>query len=159
MITRLYTLFLALLLALFIGVGIGAFYQGPKSPEPPASLTTPYKSAPASPSAEETAAQTDYQKTQDGYNTANNLYSRNLSLIALAGAIVLVALGLTLFKSVAIMGDSLLLGGVFTLIYSIARGFNTQDQRFRFVLVATSLVVAITLGYLKLIKHEIARKK
>ncbi len=61
-------------------------------------------------------------------------------------------------KNVTIMGDSLLLGGVFTLGYSIIRGFGT-DNTFRFLLVATGLIVAMIIGYLKFIRPLQAAEK
>ncbi len=158
MITRLYILFVGLLMALFVGVGIAAFYHGPTAPEYPTKLE---RSLPtAEDSAEQLKIQAKYDQDQKDYQAKLETYQRNVSLLAMAGAIILVLLGLTVLKNVSIINDSLLLGGVFTLIYSIVRGFGSGDDAFRFTLVTASLAIAITLGYIKLIKPmQTASKK
>jgi hypothetical protein len=156
MITRLYTLFLGLLFALFIGVGIAAFYHAPTAPNYPTS------NADVKDPTFQSAEDLKYQERNRIYETQRKLYDRNVSLLVLAGAILLVTLGLTVLKGVVIINDSLLLGGVFTLIYSIMRGFGAGDDGFRFILVTTSLGVAIILGYVKLIvpmNHQSSTKK
>jgi hypothetical protein len=143
MITRLYTLFLGLLIAVFVGVGIAAFYPAPKAPVYP---------APASPSAApDPAREQSFQDAMTRYESVRQAYDRNVSLLALAAALVLVTLGLSLFASVAVIGDSLLLGGVFTLAYGTFRGFGTDDIN-RFLIVTASLVIAIAISYLKFIR-------
>jgi hypothetical protein len=47
--------------------------------------------------------------------------------------------------------DGLLLGGVFTLAYAVGRGFMADDK-FRFVAVSVSLVIALVTGYLKFVR-------
>ena len=47
---------------------------------------------------------------------------------ALAAAVVLVVLGLTLHVKMDVIADGLLLGGVFTLLYSIGRSFVGDDS-------------------------------
>ncbi len=54
----------------------------------------------------------------------------------------------------SIISDGLLLGGVFTLGYSIIRGFAGDDDKFRFFVVIVGLVVTVVLGDLKFIRDE-----
>lgn len=147
MIIKLYTVFIALLLALLVGVGISAFYQSPKAPDYRSVVTTD----PAVPD-------TKLRAEEDTYSKKMSEYNRNVSLIALVAAVILLTVGLTLFHAVPLMADSLSLGAVFTLVYSIMRGFGVDDDRFRFVLVAVSLGVALVLGYMRFIKPP-AKKK
>jgi len=128
-----YTLFIGILLATFIGVGIAAFYPSPKSPE--------FKFAPA-----------PYYPPQDAYMKLSQDYNRNVSIISLVAAILILIISLTVFKSLPVIADGLLLGGVLTLIYSIVRGFNSQDEKFRFIVVTIGLIIAILLGYNKFIR-------
>jgi hypothetical protein len=152
MITRLYTLFLGLLLAVFVGVGIAAFYPAPKAPEYP-SIT---KSAPeAQP---DPAQEKQFRQDMDRYTQTQQTYDRNVSLLALGAALVIVTLALSVLAHVAIIGDSMLLGGVFTLAYSTIRGFGTDDLN-RFLIVSASLVIAIAISYIKFIRaHQSATK-
>ncbi len=148
MVTKLYTLFLGLLVALFVGVGIAALYPGPTAPQPPAAITKPMIAPGSTESAGATRQQNEFQQAQNDYQAQRKAYDRNVSLIALAAAVLLLTLGLTLFKSVPLMDDSLTLGAVFTLIYSIIRGFSS-DNLFRFLVVSVGLAMAAFLGYVR----------
>jgi hypothetical protein len=152
MINRLYIVFLGLLMAVFVGVGIAAFYHAPQAPD----YTAAHQVSPTdSPNPEQEKA---IQAEQQAYDVTRQAYDRNVSLLALTAALVLVALGLSLFAPVVIMGDSLLLGGVFTLAYSTIRGFGTDDIS-RFLIVSASLAVAIAISYLKFIRPRQAASK
>lgn len=146
MVIKLYTLFLGLLVALFVGVGTAALYPGPTAPQYPGP-TTP--AGPAAPDA--TRVNQQFQQAQIAYEAQTKTYDRNVSIIALIASIILLALGLTLFKTVPLMGDSLTLGAVFTLVYSIFRGFSS-DNLFRFLVVAAGLAMAAYLGYIKFVR-------
>jgi hypothetical protein len=158
MITRLYTLFLGLLLVLFVGVGIAAFFPAPAMPDSPIVSTGSDVKDPTF----QSEADRKYQEQMRVYEAARKNYDRNVSLLLLGGAIIFVLLGLTTLRNLPIINDSLLLGGVFTLVYSIMRGFGAGDDAFRFMLVTASLAVAVALGYMKLIRpmqHDTGNKK
>jgi hypothetical protein len=149
-----YTIFVGILLATFIGVGISAFYPGPKQPEFPPDYGAPYKyglGQDGTPSAEMIARQDEFTAKSKEYQDASKKYNRDVSIIALVSAIVVFVVSIVL-KRLTYIADGLLLGGVLTLLYSIIRGFDTEDNMFRFVVVAIGLVVALILGYLKFIR-------
>lgn len=151
-----YILFLGLIMATFIGVGIAAFY---KSPQPPPPTRMPaIKTLDGTPSAEFEREQIVEQKKWEEYTKQQELYDRNVSAIAVGFAILLLIVSLVFVRQIAIISDGLLLGSVFTLIYSIARGFNSKDEAFRFVIVTIGLIVALFLGYIKFVKTNMARK-
>lgn len=153
MILRLsYTIFLGLLLATFIGVGISAFYMSPKMPDQ-AILTQKMVPEPtASNEAVLVEQNREQQRIWDAYSKEQRVYDRNVSAIALAFSIGYLVIGLLFAGRMLILSDGLLLGSVFTLIYSIARGFNSQDETFRFIIVSVGLIIALVLGYMKFIK-------
>src|SRR5262245_16343899 len=124
MITKLYTVFLGLLIALFVGVGIAALYPGPKAPDYQV-VETPAKDTPAPDSAKR-IRESERQAKQ--YQLDSEDYNRNVSLLALGAAVILLAFALTVLRRVEILGDGLTLGAVFTLIYSIIRGFGSGDN-------------------------------
>lgn len=146
-----YTVFIGILLALFIGVGISAFYQGPKPPETPTELKYP-RAVESTPSAEIIQAQEAQDQKYRQFDDDNKAYSRNTSMIALAFAIIILSIGLVVFKKITLFSDGFLLGGVLTLIYSIIRGFGAQDNAYRFAVTGIGLFVALLLGYLKMVK-------
>lgn len=157
-----YILFTGVLLATFVGVGIAAFYPSPKTPEPPVSV----KYAPPCESAKDEATsqkirqeQEEFDKVFKAYERQNEKYNRDVSIISLAAAILILIVSLTLFKKILILADGLLLGGVLTLIYSIIRGFGSGDNMFRFIVVSAGLIIALFLGYIKFIKPTAVKRK
>lgn len=151
MILRLiYTLLLGVFLAIFVGVGISAFYKGPTHPEMPAVLkycspdtvnTTSFKTQ-----------VTAYDKAEKIYRVDSQNYNRNVSTIAVIAASILVIASLTLLRKILLISDGILLGGVFTLIYSVIRGFSAEDTMFEFLVISVGLIVSLVLGYIKFIR-------
>jgi len=149
-----YVVFIGVLLSLFIGVGIAAFYPGPKAPEAnyyPAKnfYNTPPSATEAAELRKEDMKQqkiwTDFQKETEEYN-------KNVSIIAVVLSVIILIISFVLSKKLLFIADGLLLGGLLTLIYSIIRSFNSRDFKFMFVVVTVGLLVAIFLGYTKFIK-------
>lgn len=156
MLKFIYAIFIGVLFATLVGVGIAAFYPAPQSPDYPDSPR------PARPDGTFTPAeqkkfdeqQAQYEQTYKAFEAKENEYSRNVSIVTLVTAIIALVFSLTLFKKLYVIADGVLIGGVLTLLYSIIRGFDTQDDKFRFVVVAVGFVVAIVLGYIKFVPKE-----
>ena len=147
-----YTLFLALLVALFVGLGIDAFYPGPKIPDYPVELEI------SKPGEEDTEAQKtargNFEKSQREFQEKSKTYNRNVSIAAISAAIIILVLSLTLLSKIKMIADGILLGGVFTVAYSIIRGLMSEDSRFRFLIVTAGLIIALILGYIKFIREK-----
>lgn len=157
LIKYVYIVFLGLILATFVGVGIAAFYKGPVYPETPATLKyeRPYTDfQTGTPSAEYIAAQEAFDAKSKKFQKANDNYNRYVSMIALGFAIVMLVVSLAFFKKILVIADGVLLGGVLTLAYSIVRGFNTNDDVYRFLVVGAGLITAMVLGYLKFVSPQ-----
>jgi hypothetical protein len=158
-----YTLFIGILLALFVGFGIAAFYEEPKYPELPLSMKYARPLYPetqeGTQAAEITKEQIQQEKRQENYQKDLKTYNRNVSVISLIAAIAYMIISLMLLKNLLLISDGLLLGGVFTLLYSIGRGFATNDSKFQFITVAIGLLISLTLGYIKFIKPAQRKQK
>lgn len=151
----LYIVFIGILFTVLVGVGIAAFYPQPKHPEYPLELSRPFPPKEESTeSAELNAKQIAFEKKSRAFQKVNENYNRNVSIITLGFAVLFVILGLVLVKSVPIFPDGLLLGSIGTLIYSIVRGFSANDDIFRFVIVAVSLIIALVIGYAKFVRPQ-----
>lgn len=153
-----YTLFVGILLAIFVGVGIAAFYPEPKYPEPPYAVKYP-KPVTESETKEATSSarvleMDEYNRKVEEHQKKIEEYNKNVSSIAVASAILMLIVSLTLFKQILVIADGLLLGGVLTLLYSIIRGFQSGDHMFRFLVVTVGLIVALLLGYLKFVRNS-----
>lgn len=151
-----YTVFIGILLATFVGVGIAAFYPGPTAPEAPVSVKypRPNETLTSTESAQILQEQETYDKAFKVYQQEQKNYNRNVSIISLVAAFIILTVSLTLVREIQLITDGLLLGGVLSLGYSIIMGFNTGDDKFRFVVVTVGLVVSLLLGYLKFIRPE-----
>lgn len=148
-----YILFIGMLFATLVGVGIAAYYESPKTPEYPSILKIQRPEALSEPVFKElTTAQKKYDKEFAVYTKKLQIYNRNVSIISLIAALITVIISLIFFKKILLIADGLLLGGVVTLIYSIIRGFDTGDSKFRFLVVMCGFIISVVLGYLKFIK-------
>jgi hypothetical protein len=152
-----YTFFIGVLISLFVGLGIAAFYEQPKPPNfstfpLQAKYPPPDQTQYSSYSAEMDKQQRESQVRSDQFQKQMQIYNRNVSIIAIVSAIIILVLSLTWFNKLLLIADGVLLGGLFTLMYSVIRGMETNDNKFRFFLVAVGLVIALILGYIKFIK-------
>lgn len=154
LIKLLYTLFLGLLIALFVGLGIDTFYPGPKAPDYPIAMETDMTKFGCELSEEQKAQQVKYDQAMRDFQEKSKPYNRNVSIISIAAAIIILVASLTLLAKIKMIADGILLGGVFTTVYGIMRGLMSEDTRFRFLIVALGLVIALVLGYIKFIRPK-----
>lgn len=150
MLKVVYSFFLGLLLAVFVGMGVATFYQAPKAPEYPVVLETGKN--PDEYTAEQRAADDSYQAAYRDYMESADDYDRNVAIVVLAAAVVLVVFGLALHAKTDVIADGLLLGGTFTLLYSIIRSFATDDPKYTFLVASAGLIITMVVGYYKFIK-------
>ncbi len=152
MIRYIYTFFVGLFLAIFVGMGIAVFYEAPKSPEPP----TWYQSnlGKEGPNDIEKQQEQAYLAEQKVYDKQLWHYNKNVSIIVLACAVAILAISLLLTDKLGIIADGILLGGIFTLLYGIGRGMATDSNKYRFVIASVGLVTTLLLGYVKFTRHE-----
>ena len=155
-LTIVYTFFLGLIVALFVGLGISTFYPGPKMPDFPDQV---YTHADKEPSAAQIKAQEDYNTQFKQYNQDSQVYSRNVSMITLVSAVLVLVLSFIFERRNQVIANGLLLGGVFTLLYSITRGFVSEDTKYTFVAVTVGLLVALYLGYRRFSEASNSKKK
>lgn len=144
-----YTFFIGLMLALFVGLGISTFYEGPDQPEYPVSIE-----GKSEPTKEETDELRQYETDFRTYEKEMQAYSRNVSIIALIFAVALLAASLAFERMNKVIANGLLLGGLFTLLYSIIRGLISQDTKMTFVAVSIGLVIVLYLGYRHFADHD-----
>ncbi len=157
LIKYVYIVFVGILLAAFVGVGIAAFYKEPKYPETPIELRFPEypnMDKDATVSAEWRKNQLEFDHKSKDFQEKLGEYNRNVSIISLVSAILMLIVSLTLVKQIQVIADGLLLGGVLTLGYSVVLGFGSQDDLVRFMVVTASLAVALVLGYVKFVKTQ-----
>lgn len=163
----LFIIFIGILVALFVGIGIDTFYPAPERPEYP----DPSKSKevvnyvpiyvakdkviPAKDTQERLQEeQQEYQKALKNYKEETKTYDRNVSIIAMIASVIVVVISLLFLTKIDFIADGLLLGGIATLMYSLARGFKSEDSIFRFIVVAISLAVVLIVSYFRFIRKK-----
>lgn len=137
-----YTVFLGIILALFVGIGISTFYPGPESPD--YSNTVPYKE---NPTPEQEAQQAQFDKDLKTYGEKQEKYSGEVAIISLVSSVILLAVSFIFEKKNRVVANGVLLGAVFTLLYSVGRGFASQNSKLSFLTVSVALALAVYLGY------------
>jgi hypothetical protein len=147
-----YTFFLGLLLAIFVGMGVNTFYQPPKAPEYPQELRQVIKEPDL---LQPTAEQQAFDKQMEEYSEESKAYSRNVSVITLIAAVAFLAISLLSEKKIRVIADGIMLGGLFTLLYSLIRGFASEDSKYTFVAVSIGLAIVLYLGYHRFVRVTI----
>jgi hypothetical protein len=138
-----YTFFLGILLAIFVAVGVITFYPSPKTVAYPVELSTPTPGL----TTKQIALQKSYNLMSQQYDNDIKTYDRNTSIITLGAAVIFLVISIIFEKKIKIIADGVMLGGLFTLIYSIGRGFASQDTKYTFLAVTVDLVIVLYLGY------------
>lgn len=146
-----YTFFLGILLAVFIGVGINTFYPGPEAPKYPTELNSYGKEMTIA----QEKTQKAFDKKMDVYNEKMKPYNRNVSIITLCAAVIMLAVSLLYEKKIRVIADGIMLGGIFTLIYSLGRGFASEDTKYVFAMVSIGLVIVLYLGYHRFVLPQV----
>lgn len=152
MIRYIYTFFVGLFLAIFIGMGIAVFYTAPKAPESPMFYGKEL-------SVDEQRQQQAFDAKQKAWDKEMQHYNRNASVIILSCAVVVLAISLLFAEKLGVIADGLLLGGIFTLLYGVGRGMATDSNKYRFLVATIGLVVTLVLGYVKFTPHQLTEAK
>lgn len=140
-----YTLILGVVLALFLGVGVSAFYEPPEAPEYPFMASAYKENQPQSEADLHKLEQ--YEKDMRAYEEVRQVYERNVSVILLLLAIATIAIGLIFARQIGFLSDGILLGGLFTLVHALIRGFAAEDSKYLFAAASVAVVVVLYLGY------------
>ncbi len=157
MLHNIYTFFLGIILAIFVGVGIAVFYPAPQMPTDNLNIEYNDKGTPAT--EEDKKKEANQNTAWEEHSKKSQAYSRNVSLIAMAIAVVLASVGLLFEKRVSLLANGVLLGGLFLLLYSLGHSFASANTKFSFAVTGVCLLVTIAIGYRKFGPHAPAAVK
>jgi len=147
-----YTFFVGILIAFFVGVSVNTFYTPPVQPKYPTELNI---STGKEPTTEQVKSQQNFDRQMQAFNDKQmNPYNRNVSVITLSAAVILLALSIVFEKKLKVIADGVMLGGLFTLFYSLGRGLASQNSKYVFAMVSIGLVVVLFLGYHRFVKEQ-----
>ncbi len=155
LIRLLYAILIAAAVVSFVAVSIYTFYPGPTMPDYNPPLTG--KTEPATNI--DDAYQRQYEKANQQYQTDMKSYQRNVSIILVFIAAVVIALGIWLLRRSDIIGEGLQLGAVGTSIYAVISASVADDRVMRFVAVTAFLASVIIVVYVKFNEKPAAPSK
>ena len=136
-----FTVFVGLMIAVFIGFGIAAFFPQPVYPQ---AITDLYNTmATKVPTAAEQAQITEME---NAYQLAQQAHSRIVTIIVTVSAVILLGLSLLLEKKNRVLANGVMLGGLFSLLYGAAMGLGTQDAMSSFIAVGVGLAAVVFIG-------------
>lgn len=152
-----YTFFVGILIAFFVGIGINTFYTPPVQPKYPTELNI---STGKEPTPEQVKLQENFEKQMQTFNDEQmNPYNRNVSIMTLGAAVILLALSIVFEKKIRVIADGVMLGGLFTLFYSLGRGLASQNSKYVFAMVSVGLAIVLFLGYHRFVKDPSSTAK
>lgn len=140
-----YTFFLGLLLALFVGLGVATVHPGPEEPAPPPAVAMARETRELAP--EEQQQWAAYERERGAWEVEHMRYSRDVGVIALVASVVLLGASLAVERRRPVLAHGVLLGGLFTLLHSVGRSLVSQDTVATFAVVTVALAVVLYLGY------------
>lgn len=140
-----YTFFLGVLLALFVGLGVATVHPGPEEPAPPPGIAMARETRELAP--EEQQQWAAYEREWEAWEDEFLRHSRDVGVVTLVASVALLAVSLAVERRRAVLGQGILLGGLFTLLHSVVRSLVSQDTVASFAVVTVALAVVLYLGY------------
>jgi hypothetical protein len=129
-----FTLFIGVMVALFVGFGIEAFYPSPLYPD---IMWTENMTA------DQEAAM---QAAQTAYDESVRLHNQIVSIVVTAVAVIVMVGSMFLEKRNRTLTNGLLLGGLFSLVYGSTVGFSAGSALVTFITVGIGLIAVIVVG-------------
>ena len=160
---KLLALAIAIVLVLFIAVGIDTFYKAPENPcgriyeaQPKAFISNcellqePNKTNCFIEQQRFYENQSiESQKCYDEFQPIENLYKRNVFIILAILGVISIIVGF-LLKELQALSLGLMFGGLITIIVGIIRYWANMNEYLRFIILGILLVILIWISYKKL---------
>jgi hypothetical protein len=159
-----FSFFLGLMLAAFLGVGVYTFH-----PPPDEQFDTQVRDLNRREQAirnsrqpnELTAAERDQiqginrerDKLRDAAADAQKPWGQSTSVVLIALATVAMAVSLVRADQLPVISTGLLLGGIFTMLYGVGWIVATGTSMTRFVVMTVALAITLVLGYVRFVRR------
>ena len=158
-----FSLFLGLMVLAFIGVAVNTFYPSPaelheqqkrdlQQQVDALKLATSGRSLDTAQQAEMDRLVAEQNALQRTIDAETEGWARVTSVILVAFATLVMGVSLVRGEQLRVIGNGLLLGGLFTMIYGVGWVVFSGRSIIRFTVLAFALAVAIGLGWLKFVR-------
>jgi hypothetical protein len=163
-----FAVFLGLLITVVVGVGVNTFHPNPVdqtqeqidalysqrahitgcSGEPKTECRSDSQLSAAE---SQQVAQIDQQikDLESSNKEQRDGWAQSTSIILIVIATALMAISLAIGQSLALLGNGVLLGGLFTMLYGVGWGVASGNSLTRFLVLLVALVLSLVLGYLR----------
>lgn len=157
-----FALFLGVIVALVVGVGVNTFHPNPAD-ETRVELEQLYqrqqvalidKEVPAPATDEEQQVQARILELEAVAREQEQRWASTSSIVVIALATFLLAAAVILARvaSAWVFSTGLLLGGIFTMLYGVGLSVMSEQSVLRFVLLLVALGITSSLGYLRFVR-------
>lgn len=158
-----FSFFLGLMVAAFVGVGVNTFYPSPQQTydaeiqrlnrDQEDIERTRSTGATLTPENEAKLAKVSARQRvlQDRVQARMKVWARNTSIVVILFATIVMALSLIRSEQLKVISNGLLLGGLFTMVYGTGWTIFSGDSRARFFVMVFALAMTLGLGYLKFV--------
>ena len=150
LLRALYAIAIAFLVVAFFGFGISAFYHAPNYPSGQPNEAQDTK--PENRTPEQKQKVEEWHQKVNAFEEAQSTYNLVVAFISIGAAVLLLVGSIVWLSSLAVIGDGVALGAVFTLFYGLIRAFMSENETFRFVAVAIGLVIVVALVYRRFVR-------
>lgn len=151
LIEALSVLAVGVLISLFVGFGIEAFYPSPEFPEPPEFRGSPPELESREEAKEEFREnENEFQQELESYEAEVSRYNRVAAPVAVGIAVLILASVFFLRRTgIPTIRDGIALGGVLTLFYGLSLALQAEGDVFKFLMVTVTLLVVLAAVYLR----------
>lgn len=160
-----FSFFLGLMVVAFIGVGVNTFYESPAETHKQQLQDLQRQRDELRVRAKGHDLDTAQQAEMDRIVAEENALRRTIddemkgwarvtSIILVLFATLVMSVSLVRNEQLRVLGNGLLLGGLFTMVYGVGWVIFSGSSVTRFAVMAFALVVAIGLGYVKFVRQR-----
>ncbi len=160
-----FSFFLGLMVTAFVGVGAYTFHPPPheqlarqmqqldrrevavRDSRPPEQLT-------AEDRVQIQMLNSERDQLSDAMQQAREGWARSTSIILITLATLVMAVSLVRSEQLPVVGNGLLLGGLFTMVYGIGWIISTDTSVLRFVVMTVALSITLALGYIRFVRAQ-----
>lgn len=163
-----FSIFLGLMVAAFIGVGVYTFYPPPETKYQDR-LEDLYRQQEDLQSFKDTTKLTTAERAQlrelqdktraleKKQAAEREIWGRNTSIILITFATIVMSISLIRAEQLPVISNGLLLGGVFTMIYGVGWIIATGTSYARFAVMTIALAITLALGYVRFVRVKQAQ--
>ena len=136
---------IAIILALFVNVGIATFYDEPNYEDCYFPRAIPLEGEYKQPTPEELDKA---KECEDNNRELRSVYNRNVFIVLIITGFLSLLVGL--FLGVSSVASGFLFGGILNLFIGVIRFWTDMDEYLRFIILGITLAILILVGYKKL---------